>query len=232
MNVPPTLRKLTADLLTTYFRFVLMAAAALVAVLGYWLLIKPQFESVRLVGILALQNENERLRDRQAYLDRLTAMVDRYRQVKAAQAIQSQRMLPLEPDQGNLFLTIQALARQVQMQLDSVSVTKGSSLVASQTAAAAGARRSPTADASAPVTTSSGTVQIQNVSFSLSGPFTYESFKQLLRAIERSVRVFDLESITFKPVTDAAGQGAEQASGTTTYSLSVKAYYLDTGAAS
>lgn len=104
--------------------------------------------------------------------------------------------------------------------------------MASQTAAAAGARRSPTADASTPVTTSSGTVQIQNVSFSLSGPFTYESFKQLLRAIERSVRVFDLESITFKPVTDAAGQSAEQASGTTTYSLSVKAYYLDTGAAS
>jgi hypothetical protein len=70
-------------------------------------------------------------------------------------------------------------------------------------------------------------VQILDVSFSLSGPPTYDSFKQLLRAIERSVRIFDLESITFKSTSDAVGQTTGQSSGNAKYSLSVKAYYLE-----
>lgn len=231
MNVPPTLRKLLADLLTTYFRYVLVAVIVVAATIGYLVLIKAQFESVRLVGILAFQNENERLRDRQTYLSKVTTMVEHYRQVKAAQAVQSQRILPLEPDRGNLFLTLQALARQAQMQLDSVAISKGTSLVASQSDATVSGRRTPTADARATPTASSGTVQILDVAFSVNGPATYAGFKQLLDSIERSVRIFDLESISFQSTSNAKSSTTAQAAGTTTYTFNLKAYYLEPGTA-
>lgn len=230
MRMPSYIQKIYSSILTQYFRYVLVAVAILVAALGYLVLIQPQFENVRLVGVLALKNESEKLSDRQAYLARVTDMVERYRAAVSSQTVKAENMLPVGFDNAALFRTMQAIANQSGVMLQSVVLNK-TSLGGSGTGTSASGTAG-TADVLSEINKklgSSGTmIKSSTVSVTLAGDGTYETFKKMLSTIELSVRLFDLGSISYTSVSAAQPTGSiEQAQALTNYSFELKTYYLE-----
>lgn len=227
MNIPSYIKKPLNALLTTYFRYVLIAVVVLIGAIGYLQLIRPQFENVKIVGVLAYQNASDRLDNRRSYYSKASEMVNTYREVSAAQTVNIEEIMPTTIDNSKLFLTLQALSKQAGMSMVSMALSKGSALAASPTGAAptAGTQDAATAPASNAVTSSNGTVNIINATLTMTGSGDYDSYIKLLTTIERSMRIFDLGSIAYSPVGAAVGTEAAQEMPSFTFEL--KTYYLD-----
>ncbi len=225
MKIPSYIQKPLNAILTTYFKYVLAAVVVLIGTAGYFILIKPQFENVRLVGVLAYQNASDQLFNRQSYYLKAKAMVDSYHEVSAAQPVKIEDIVPTKIDNSKLFLTLQALTQQAGMSVVSMALSKGTAVTGATTSAAAVAGTKGTSASTGAITTSSGTVKTINVTLSMTGPGDYESFKKLLTTIEQSMRIFDLGTISYVPLGTTVGTQAAQAQ--PMFSFELKTYYLD-----
>ncbi len=213
--------------MTTYFRYGLMAVAFVIVLIGYTALLRPEFDKVRKTGLLAFQTESERLTDRQQYLKRVQEMVEKYRTVVAQKSSRNAAMLPSQPEVDQLFLIFQAIANTSNMTLDSVAVTKGSSLATASADGSSGStatRKGQSADAQTRGAASTSTLQVLNVTVGVSGLNTYEAFKNFLKNLELNQRLFDVSAVSYKPSTEQAGQTAQA---TTRLTFELKTYYLE-----
>lgn len=223
MKLPAYIQKPLNALLTTYFRYVLIAVVIAIGALGYLVLIRPQFENVRLVGVLAYQDATDRLFNRQAYYSRVSSMVSKYHEVSALQTVQLEDIMPTKVDNSTLFRTLQALSQQAGMSVVSMALSKGTTLTTASGSAAAGTATN--AAATGVITSSGGTVNTINVTLTMTGPGDYESYKRLLTTIEQSMRIFDLGSISYNAAAAASGTQSAQDMPSVTFEL--KTYYLD-----
>ncbi|MFH0828932.1 MAG: hypothetical protein V1907_02015 [Candidatus Kerfeldbacteria bacterium] len=230
MKMPSYIQKIYASLLTQYFRYILIAVSVLIAAVGYLVLIQPQFENVKDVGILALKNETDRLNDRQAYLQRMTAMVEKYRAAASGQTVRAENMLPTGIDNAALFRTMQAIASQSGMMLQSVALNKTAGSTGTGTAAGDATQGTDVLSKISETLSSTGSViRASTVSVSLAGDGSYETFKRVLTTIEQSVRLFDLSTINYSSLSSGpqlVGK-TEQAQALTNYSFELKTYYLE-----
>lgn len=223
MKIPSYIQTIITALLTKYFVYVLSTIVVVIGAVGYFTLIKPQFENVQLVGVLAYQNASDQLFNRQQYLTKVTGMVNQYKSVVAAQAVDVNDIIPTKIDNSTLFQTLQALAEQAGMSATSMAISKGNAVTTGTTAGqATGSRTTST------LTSSSGTVKTIDVQLTVTGPGDYEAYKRFLTAIERSMRLFDLSSIAFTPASAATGTTGPAAQVTLpSISVELTTYYLD-----
>lgn len=227
MKLPPIARKLITRLMTSYFRYLVWSVVGVVLLLGLLMVIKPQFENVRLVGVLALEEKKQQLKDRTTYYDKVKAMVEKYRSLSGEETEKISRILPSRPEVSDLFHSLESLATASGMTLESVAVTKGSSAAAAaQPSGAASARREATAGAQNR-TASSDTVQFLDVNLSVSGPTDYATYKRLLQNIEKSQRLFDVGSIAYKPSETKVQLAGEESATGNTITITFKTYYLE-----
>lgn len=224
MNLPPAIRKIFAGLLTAQFRYVLISVIFVVSLIGYLVLIRPQFENVRLVGILAFQAEKDRLADRQAYYSKALKMVEAYRRVRDQQPLRPEDVLPQQPEINDLFLTLKSIAAQSGMTVESIAVSKGASLTAASSATTTTRRPSAEAKTASP---SAGTVQILDVTFGVGGSLDYGSFKRVLRTIEQSLRLVDVITISFDPHLSTTKAAPDAKGGGPVLTFEMKTYYLE-----
>lgn len=216
MKLPPSVRNLITQLLTTQFRYVLIGVSVIILLLGFLLLLQPQLENVQQQGVGQLQEVEDRLDQRRRYLVQLQEMVKEYQDVIGEQSIPITEILPAEPEIGKLFLTFEQLLKDVGLSLDSVAVTKGQSLGAT------------TGTTGTKTTGTSSTIQVLDVSLGIGGTIDYEKFKRLMTNFQRSVRIFDVPQITFNPVSaDDTAVAGTTAAATSQMSLEVKTYYLE-----
>lgn len=239
MKLPDYLQTMYANLFTKYFRYVLVGTVALIFTLGYFLLIQSQFENVRLVGILALRNETARLNDRQAYLQRLTDMIDAYKTALGERPDLADNILPKSLDNGKIFLTMQAIANQSNMILNAVTINKsasGTSTTATIGNAASGAGATDTfdADISKILNPTSYVFRTASVSVTFGGTPEYETYKKLLKTIEQSALLLDLYQINFTNQATGIQQigTLEKQQSQVNYSFELKMYYLESNEAS
>lgn len=214
MKLPPSIRNIITQLLTTQFRYLLLGVAVVILLLGFLLLLQPQLQNVQQQGVGQLQEVEQRLEQRRVYLGRLQEMVKQYQDVVSEQPIPISEILPSQPEIGKLFLTFEQLLKDVGLSLDSVAVTKGQSL-----GTATGTTPTKT-------TSSTSTIQVLDITIGIGGRIDYETYKKLLTNFERSVRIFDLPAITFNPVGEAETKESTTAAAGQ-ISLEVKAYYLE-----
>ncbi len=230
MKLPEYLQTIYANLFTKYFRYLVVACVALIFIFGYFLLIKSQFENVRLVGILALRNETARLNDRQAYFQRVTDMVEKYRKALGERPDLADNILPRSLDNGRIFLTMQAIANQSNMVLNSATINKSASIVAVPTSAGGTATVDTfSADIAKVLSSTPYSFKTVSVSVSFGGTPDYDAYKKLLKTIEQSALILDLYQINYSN----QGSGTQQI-GTlekqqtqVNYSFELKSYYLE-----
>lgn len=229
MKIPSIIFKMFTALMTTFFRYVLIVVAVTIILIGYLTFLRPQFEKVRETGILAFQSESERYTDRLQYYTKVQEMVDKYRLVLKQKKVDEKTILPHKPEVENLFLIFQAIAQASGMNLETVAIVKGGSLATvapdGTTSASTQGRQTGSAGAATKTTSATSTLQVLNITVTMSGINAYENFKNLLKNLESSQRIFDIPSVSYTSSATASQDPNQQA--TTQYSFEMKSYYLE-----
>lgn len=139
------------------------------------------------------------------YKEERNALVKRYNAFDPIKLGQLATMLPNNPENMKLILALQSVASQYGLVLQNVKTEDS----ADATKTAAGNRPGPGAQTSPDL----GTLTIN---FSVSGP--YSAFTNYVRAIEKSLRMLEIQKISFA-ASDPKTQNYQ-------YTVSVKTYWL------
>lgn len=203
-------------LITQHYRYVLTAAVVLLVGLGYLLFIGPQVSAVRQYGAVDLSAENKRLTDRADYLTRLKDMLQRYDALDQTDLARFSRLLPTEADFPDLFVIVEDLVSSSDLELVSLSISPGSAT----TGTAPNGETNPYASLA-----QRGDLKVLNLSISVSGGQSYDHFKAFLEKIENSLRLFNVQSLTFSPAQATQASRMESTSNSG-YSINLQTYYL------
>jgi hypothetical protein len=175
----------------------MMPVALVVVLLGYLLsaymvVFLPKLGRLVGGGSLDVAPLEKSVQDERAYQERLRQQLSVFEGLNPTQRAKATSLVTVGPDVPGILVQIEEIARQsgiVPTSIDATAVDK----------AASGGRR------------------MVRVSFNVSGG-DYAAFKSLLANLERSERVFDVQSVVMNPL------GA-------TFTLTVNAYFLDSSAA-
>lgn len=224
MKLPASLRNIVTKLMTTYFRYVLLAVAAVVLGIGYTTVIAPNIKTVRLTGFLELRRETENLKRANMYYAQVSDMVSKYQDAVGKRQDVSTIILPKQPELDKLFLILQEVARASNVSVDSIAIIKGSSVTTSTTSAQQKSATTKSGSNKNAASTTGDTLRVLDINFGVTGVLDYDSYKQTLAALEQSMRILDVSGIAYKP-TGLDQQGASLS--TTTTMFQIRAYYLE-----
>jgi hypothetical protein len=173
----------------------------LAGVIFFWY-IDPTYASITALRAQESQYDEalSKARDLQAIRDQLLA---RYNTFSQTDLERLQKLLPDHIDNVRLILDLDSMASKYGMRVRDVSIdTTGSGVTATKVVAAAGGSvgGSAAAPASQQLGPSSQPYESVILSFSVSG--TYDTFRQYLSDLEKSLRLSDVIGVSFVP-TDA-----------------------------
>lgn len=208
--------------LTDYFRFLAIGTVVVVLALGYFFLIAPKITAVRSTEVTTRKNTESELQTQQAYLEDLKQSNQKFRSTFTEdQRREINAFIPSTSDFPSLLLTVENIVSQAQLTLDSISIGQvGQATAAATTPPAGGETTNGTATAQA-ATVSGISFKTQDVSISVSGGKSYDSFKNLLSLFESSRRLFDIISVGYSLKVDEQGGNAGSV-----WNLTLRTYYL------
>lgn len=226
MKIPSIISKS----LINYYRFIIGGVVAIVLVAGYILILSPKVTQIRSSDVTAKQNAESELAVQKKYVEALRASNEKFTKVLPENTQASiNTFIPSDPDFPGLMLTVKNIVSEAQLTLDSITVgASGQQAASGATATTGGSTKTPTANAA---TVSGVSLSTQDVSITVSGGNSYESFKRLLTAIESSQRLFDVVSVSFSVPTQQSTSTTTATSAAavgTTWSLVLRSYYLPT----
>lgn len=159
------------------------------AVAAYFLLFMPKIGPLLAGGSLDTAAIEARIADDEAYLKQIAASAQTFKKLNPERKEKLQAIVPLQPGVPDIYVQLDALARAHDLVLVSVDAVPDEKTV------------SPTGR------------RIVRSAINVVGG-TYEQFKLFLSDVERSLRVFDVQTVVFTP-------------GSSNYGLVLRAYYLD-----
>lgn len=171
------------------------------SIAGFVVFIVPHYGAI---GELRVQKEdyNTILANARKLQEQRDALVKKYNAFTSDQLSQLNTMLPTNPENVKLILELDAIASQNNMILQNVKIEDPNT------------QASTTLRPGAPAAnTDIGTLTI---TFSVAGP--YNSFTSFLKSIEKSLRVVDIQKISFS-ATDPKTQNYQ-------YTVAIKTYWL------
>lgn len=191
-------KRLFQSLVIQYFRLITGVLIILILLIGYFVLIGPQYNSLKEKGILNYQAQREKLANRKAYLDKLKELQAKYAQLNTKDLESLSYFLPVGEDIPGLFVQAEALAKDNGLVLQNIGVNQPA--VSSDKAGIT-------------VKKESAGIGTLSLVMTLTGGSGYGGLKSFLDSLEKNVRLFDVESVNFSP----DGQN---------YSVNAKTYYL------
>lgn len=210
MKIP----KMITSLLSDYFRWLAGGLVALVLVLGYFFVVRPQLSAIQTTNLTERDTVQSQVKDEQEYLSALQASIDKFHRVLPDATIASiDDFLPSKPDFPGLLLTVQNLAASANVQLKNLTLSSGGELAANSSTTTGGAGGSGVANAAAATSLS---IRTQDLNIIVAGGTSYDDFKRFLTYIEASRRLFDVTTLGFS----VGGTSTQN------YSLTIRTYYL------
>ncbi len=186
------------------YRITQVAVVVVLLALAYMLMLGRQITSLRSDGILTLQHSRQKQTVERELLQYTQSVVDKYTKANVLDAAKLRAMAPAKPDLPAMFVQVDALARAAGLQLNNVNFANVSATPTGTVASTGGA-------------STSAALKQMTVTFSVSGGSGYASLKSFLGTLENSVRLLDVQSITYAP----GKEGAAEA-----YQVNAVAYYL------
>lgn len=150
------------------------------AIAAYVLLFMPKLGRLVPGGELDLSAYETRIAETKAYQGELKSVVDAYQAVNPDRRDRVRNMVTLTPDVPGLYVQLDAIARAHDLVLVSIDAIPDE-----KTATPAGR-------------------QSVRVTLNIAGG-TYQQFKLFLADIERSERIFDVQSVIFTPASGSFG---------------------------
>lgn len=215
-----TSQTLMSKVLMDYFRWVAGGVAAIILVAGYFVLLSPKISELRTSALSQRLEAQATLKSEQEYATALQNSVNKFHQALPEDQLKKiDDFIPTEADFPGLLLTIKNMAAAANLSLTTISVGQVGQLGAAPagTAAETGSA-STTANAAQAATASNSAIKTQDVSISVADGTTYEQFKNFLRVVESSQRLFDVVSLNFTTDTGSTSQ--------TDWAFVLRTYYL------
>lgn len=182
-------------------RLILSLLLLALSIGGFVGFIIPQYKAVQEISATAA-DYNTILENARTLQEQRNKLVTKYNAFDQGLLTKLNVMLPRNPENVKLILELDSIAKQYGVFLQNVKIEDASS--DGQTATRPG---------TAPVNTDIGTLRI---TFSVSGP--YQGFTNFVRTLERSLRIVDIQKITFTALDDTKN--------TYQYTVGIKAYWL------
>ena len=207
------------DLLSKYFRLILIVLIIIILIIGYTSVIKPKWSEIQQAGIFNYNQEKKSLEERSQYLDRLKVSLEKYNNINQAEVDKISRIIPSSESLPDLFVLFEQLAKTSDLSLDSINISTGKSLGDATGTAAASPSASTSTTGVQAATPSSKNIYVQDIALDFSGAKTYEGLKKFLEILEKEMRLIDVTSLSFDP---KGFEGGESESG---INLNLKTYY-------
>lgn len=187
-----------ARLFISYYGSLFLLVVGIFLIVGF-VVLRPLLETFKALGAEAAAAQ-EQLSDERAYLDSLNRSIAAAQQIPAETLADVEEALPSEPGIPELLAALSTIAETYNVQLSSVQFS------------------APREDAGrGQSATSRGTpVQFVEISMNLSSP-NYAATRRYLDAIERNLRLFDVQTISVAPGQGETGQ---------VYSIQLRTYLL------
>lgn len=193
------------------FRWYAIGVIIIVAAAGFLLLLQPKLGQVQQTGVLHLEQTKQQLEISQRVLLETESLVQKYEQLNAQNVQKLLAVLPSDPDLPDMFVQIEALALTAGLKLNNVNFAPNETQTgASAVAGTAGKEQQATAK------NLPANMREMGVSFSVTGGRGYASLKDFLQKLESSVRLLDLQSLSYTP-----GDGTDAE----TYTVNAVTYY-------
>lgn len=160
------------SLFAMYLPAIIVVVAILYGLAAYFLLFMPKIGQLMSGGALDLKPLEARLGDYEAYLDQITVEKDEFKMLHSDHVRKVPQILPDWEDAPNLFVQMDAVARENGLVLTSIDTV---------------------ADGGAP---GPHGVRRVRVSLSLAGG-TFKEFENFLGSLEHLIRISDIDSLTF-----------------------------------
>ncbi len=176
----------------------LMLAASIGGFVGF---IVPHYNATQVLRVQAA-DYNKVLENARALQEERNKLVTKYNAFDQGLLLKLNTMLPKNPENVKLILELDSIAKQYGVSLQNVKIEDASN--DAQTATRPG---------TVAANTDIGTLRI---TFSVAG--TYEGFTNFIRTIEKSLRVIDIQKMSFTALDDTKN--------TYQYTVGIKTYWL------
>lgn len=187
------------------YRTTQIAVVAVLLALAYVLVLGRQITSIRNDGILTLQRSRQQQSAERELLQYTQSVVDKYTKANVRDAEKLRAMAPAKPDLPAMFVQVEALAKAAGTLLNNVNFANAAS---AQPGSAKGGG----------TVAAAGGLKQMTVTFSVTGGSGYADLKNFLATLESSVRLLNVQSVSYAPGKEAAAE---------TYQINAVAYYLD-----
>jgi Tfp pilus assembly protein PilO len=171
------------------------------SVAGFAVFIVPHYQNVSALRAQA-KDYNQVLANARTLQEERNKLVTKYNAFDPALLAKLDAMLPRNPENVKLILELDGVAQQYGMSLQNVKIEDSTN--DSQNAAARPGAPAANADV--------GTLKI---TFSISG--TYTGFTSFIKTIEKSLRIVDIDKVTFTALDDRQNYQ---------YTVGIKTYWL------
>lgn len=206
-------------MINRYLVWLLLLLAVVILAVGYYFFLGPKFETVRNKNNSFLPDKKEVLTNLIKIENKLITLEQKFnliQQQKEEELGRLYNLLPTEPDYAALFVQTEFLAKANNLKVSSVDISRTLEQPLSE-------RRTPT-----PVQANSPTEQtleilptnVHSLAVNIQvGEGTYDNFKLYLDDLEKNLRLYDVQTISFESVNPET----EMISG---FNVNLKTYYL------
>lgn len=211
------------QLLARRFRLFSFATVTVIVLVSLMTFLWPKLTEIRDVGLFDLQRTREKLAVEQEILQATKALVAKYQQFNTEDLEKLRNILPDEPDLPTLFVQVEALALAAHLNLNSVGFADLAPSTTTTAPATQGLPEEKTVEETKPIPVVQAAelpagIKHLNVNFTVSGGQGYGNLKDFLATIESSLRLLDIQSLSYAP--DLGGEQEES------YQIRALTYYF------
>lgn len=183
-------------------RLILSILMLIASIAGFVVFIVPTYHQVSALRATAA-DYNQVLQNARTLQEERNKLVTKYNAFDPALLGKLDAMLPTNPENMKLILELNSVAKKYGLSLQNVKIEDGTNEAQNNAARPAGT----------PTNTEIGTLKI---AFSASGPYT--GFTQFIRTMEQSLRIVDIDKVTFSALDDTKQ--------TYQYTVGIRTYWL------
>jgi hypothetical protein len=215
------------QLLNRYLRSLIVAIVVIIMFMSYSLVLAEKFNQVRNIARESLPAKEKVLSDLEVLKDKVDGILLDYNMLKVEKAqifSDLDVILPRQSQYETFFVMAEEISRQNGMKLTSINIALGEGGGGS----IFGGRFQPVGSVDEGELVDTAAIRSITLSLNVQGG-GYEEFKKYLDALERNMRLFDVQSFTLSGSSSASQSGANSGQvseeTTTQYNIQLITYY-------
>lgn len=184
------IRNKTLIIINRFYIIIAVFLVIAILVLSYLLTFNKEYNKIKSLGTVDYQKKINELESKKSNLAQIEKVYDSYKKISQEEIKKLSIMLPPEKDVPSLFIEMEALAKESGLALNSIDVAQAGAV-----------------SITAGVAEGSATLNMKklNINLKIQGIDSYDRLKLFLGNVEKSIRILDLNSLSYSPAQDSYG---------------------------